>query len=172
MGAVLYFSALHAEKTRHELFRKEEFPVTAPAPSPPGKCNGKPFGSIRDGDPTIGERLEVFAAGAYLWIPFQHIASVQMEAPRRLRDTLWVSAFVLTGPGFQGTDIGQVLIPVIYPFSWKSADESVWLGRTTEWVADDQGREFPVGQKTFLVDGEEVPLLEIRSLEFAADAPA
>jgi type VI secretion system protein ImpE len=170
LGAVLYYSALHAEKTRHELFRKEEFPETAAAASPPGKLNGKPFESIRDADAAIGARLEVFAAGAYLWIPFQHIANVQMEAPRRLRDTLWSPAFVLTGPSFKGTDIGEVLIPVVYPFSWKSSDEPVWLGRTTEWVADDAGHEYPVGQKVFLVDDEEVPLLEIRSLEFASDA--
>jgi type VI secretion system protein ImpE len=114
--------------------------------------------------------LEVFAAGAYLWIPFHHIASVQMQAPRRLRDTLWSPAFVLTGPAFKGTDIGEVLIPAVYPFSWKSSDEPVWLGRTTEWVADDEGHEYPVGQKMFLVDDEEVPLLEMRSLEFASDA--
>lgn len=172
MGAILYYSALHGERTRHELFRKEEFPSAEAAPSPAGKLNGKPFQSIQDADPSIGARLELFAAGAYLWIPFQHIASLHMEAPRRLRDTLWAPAFVLTGPGFQGTDIGEVLIPAVYPFSWKSDDESVWLGRTTEWVADEQGREYPVGHKIFVVDGEEVPLLEIRSLEFAADASA
>jgi type VI secretion system protein ImpE len=170
LGAVLYYSALHAEKTRHELFRKEEFPESAAAASPPGKLNGKPFESIRDADDTVGARLEVFAAGAYLWIPFHHIASVQMEAPRRLRDTLWSPAFVLTGPSFKGTDIGEVLIPAVYPFSWKSSDEPVWLGRTTEWVADDEGHEYPGGQKFFVVDDEEVPLLEIRSLEFASDA--
>ena len=169
MGAVLYYSALHAEKTRHEIFRKEEFPSLPAAASPPGKLNGKPFQSFQDADPSIGARLEVFAAGAYLWIPFQHIASLQMQPPRRLRDTLWSPAFVLTGPSFQGTDIGEVLIPAVYPFSWKSEDEPVWLGRTTEWVADDGGREYPVGQKMFLVDDEEVPLLEIRSLELASD---
>jgi type VI secretion system protein ImpE len=172
MGAVLYYSVLHAEKTRHDIFRKEEYPAAAAAPSPAGKLNGKPFQSIRDADTTIGARLEVYAAGAYLWIPFQHIASMHMEAPRRLRDTLWSPAFVLTGPGFQGTDIGEVLIPAVYPFSWKSEDESVWLGRTTEWVSDDQGHEYPVGRKMFVVDDEEVPLLEIRSLEFASDASA
>ncbi len=170
MGAVLYYSALHAEKTRHEIFRKEEFPSAPAADSPPGELNGKAFLSIRDADPSIGARLEVFAAGAYLWIPFQHIASLQIKAPQRLRDTLWCPAFVLTGPSFQGTDIGEVLIPAVYPFSWKSDDEAIWLGRMTAWVADDQGHEYPVGQKTYLVDGEEVPLLEIRSLEFASDA--
>ncbi|MFN7993063.1 MAG: type VI secretion system accessory protein TagJ [Bryobacteraceae bacterium] len=170
LGAVLYYSALHAEKTRHDLFRKEEYPSVAAAPSPPGTLNGKPFLSIQDADPTVGARLEVFAAGAYLWIPFQHIANVHIEAPKRLRDTLWLPAFIITGPSFQGTDIGEVIIPAIYPFSWKSDSESVWLGRTTEWVGDDAGNEYPVGQKMFLVDGEEVPLLEIRSLEFASDA--
>jgi type VI secretion system protein ImpE len=93
-----------------------------------------------------------------------------MEPPKRLRDTLWSPAFVLTGPSFQGTDIGEVLLPAVYPFSWKSEDQSVWLGRTTEWVGDDKGHEYPVGQKMVVVDDEEVPLLEIRSLEFASDA--
>jgi type VI secretion system protein ImpE len=60
----------------------------------------------------------------------------------------------------------------VYPFSWKSEDQAVWLGRATEWAADDKGNEFPVGQKMFAVDGEEVPLLEIRSLEFFSDASA
>lgn len=172
LGAVLYYSALHAEKTRHDVFRKEEYPSVDAAASPAGKLNGKPFQSIRDADPAVGARLEVFAAGAYLWIPFQHIASLHMEAPRRLRDTLWSPAFVLTGPAFQGTDIGEVLIPAVYPFSWKSEDQPLWLGRTTEWVRDDQNHEYPVGGKMFVVDDEEVPLLEIRSLELASDASA
>jgi type VI secretion system protein ImpE len=172
MGAVLYYSALHGEKVRNEMFQKQEFPAAPAHTSPPGRLNGKPFESISDADPAIGPRLEMYAAGAYLWIPFRHIASVQITPPRVLRDTLWTPAFVLTGPEFQGTDIGQVLIPAIYPFSWKSDDESVWLGRATEWVADDEGHEFPVGQKTFIVDGEEVPLLEVRSLEFTSDATA
>jgi len=146
MGAVLYYSALHAEKTRHDIFRKEEFPAVAAAPSPPGTLNGKPFQSIRDADPVVGARLEVFAAGAYLWIPFHHVASLKMEPPKRLRDTLWTPAFVLTGPSFQGTDIGEVLIPAVYPFTWKSEDEPLWLGRATEWVADNDGHEYPVGQ--------------------------
>jgi len=172
MGAVVFYSALHGEKTRNSMFQKQEFPQTPAPTSPPGTLNGKPFKSISDADPAIGPRLELYAAGAYLWIPFEHVASVQIAPPRILRDTLWTPAIVLTGPSFKGTDIGQVIIPAIYPFSWKSDDESVWLGRTTEWVADDEGHEFPVGQKMFIVDGEEVPLLEVRSLEFTSDATA
>lgn len=167
IGAVLYFSALHAERTRQEMFRTQAFPQsTAPAEGLTGTCNGKPFTSIRDADPDIGGRLEIYAAGSYMWLPFRHIASLQVEPPKRLRDTLWAPAYVLTGPSFQGTDLGEVIIPVIYPFSWKHPEEAVWLGRSTAWGADDQGVEYPSGQKMFLVDGEEVPLLEVRSIEF------
>jgi type VI secretion system protein ImpE len=64
-------------------------------------------------------------------------------------------------------DLGEVLLPAIYPFSWKHANEAVWLGRMTDWTTDEEGREFLSGQKILLVDGEEVPFLEVRSLEFA-----
>ena len=97
-----------------------------------------------------------------------------MGPPQRLRDTLWAPAVVQAGPSFRGMDLGEVLMPAIYPFSWKQEDENVWLGRITDWSADEQGREIPNGQKMLLVDGEEFPFLEIRSLQFAqpADAPA
>jgi len=167
LGAVLYYSALHAEKTRHKVFEKQEFSKDGLASSPAGKLNGRAFLSLRDADPDLGARLEVFAAGAYLWIPFEHVASVQMEAPRRLRDTLWIPAMVQTGPSFKGADLGEVLIPAIYPFSWKHPNEAVWLGRITDWATDEQGTEYPSGQRTLLLDGEEVPFLEIRSLEFS-----
>src|ERR1700756_2569838 len=50
LGAVLYYSALHAEKTRHQVIEKQEFSTDASAPSPPGRLNGRPFASLRDAD--------------------------------------------------------------------------------------------------------------------------
>jgi type VI secretion system protein ImpE len=164
-GAIVYYAALHAEKTRQELFEKQAFPTDATV-SPPGELNGKPFTDLRDADPDIGARLEVFAAGAYLWLPFEHVASLEMGPPSRLRDTLWAPALVQTPPSFRGMDLGEVLIPAIYPFSWKHPDEEVWLGRVTEWSADEKGTEYPSGQKMLLVDGEEIPFLEVRTLQF------
>jgi len=172
-GAIVYYAPLHAEKTRHEIFEKKVFPSDH-ALSRPGSLNGKPFSEIRDADPDIGARLEVFAAGSCVWIPFEHMASLEMGPPQRLRDTLWAPALVQAGPSFRGMDLGEVLLPAIYPFSWKQDDENVWLGRITDWSADEQGREIPNGQKMLLVDGEEFPFLEIRSLQFEqpADVPA
>ena len=145
--------------------RRRTFPADSPA-CPPGELNGKPFTELRDADPDIGARLEVFAAGSYVWLPFEHVESVEMGPPQRLRDTLWAPALVQAAPSFRGMDLGEVLIPAIYPFSWKQEDEQVWLGRMTEWLADETGRESPTGQKTLLVDGEEFPFLEVRTLKF------
>jgi len=166
LGATLYYAALHAEKERNELFRNQAFPPTQSSDEISGVLNDKPFTTFRDADPDVGARLEVYAAGAYLWIPFRHIASVAMAPPKHLRDTIWPSAMVQTGPSFKGAEMGQVIIPGIYPFSWKDPDENVWLGRSTVWGADEEGREYPSGQKVFIVDGEEFPLLEVRTLVF------
>jgi type VI secretion system protein ImpE len=165
-GAIVYYAALHAERTRHELFEKQNFPSDSPA-APAGELNGKPFSEIRDADSDIGARLEVYAAGSYVWLPFEHVASLEVGPPQRLRDTLWAPALVQTAPSFKGLDLGEVLMPAIYPFSWKQPDEQIWLGRVTEFLEDEDGGESPVGQKMFLVDGEEFPFLEVRSLTFS-----
>jgi type VI secretion system protein ImpE len=164
MGALLYRAAIHAEKTRAEMFRTGATPDHKTSASVAGTFNGKPFSSIRDADPRIGDRLEVFAAGQYMWLPFEHIASIRISPPKRLRDTLWTPALLRTGPKFKGVELGEVLLPVLAPLSSVSDDDTVRLGRTTEWVATDDGLEVPVGQKLLLVDDEEVPILEVREL--------
>jgi type VI secretion system protein ImpE len=173
MGALLYRSALHAERTRQDLFQRREFPKPSGG-SPPGAgsvtgtLNGKPFQTITDADPRIGPRLEVFAGGNYLWINFEHLASIQIQPPRRLRDLLWTPAVVRAGPALKDTELGEVLLPVLSPFAWQHPDEAVRLGRMTVWEEDESGAAAPAGQKMLLVDGEEFPLLEIRKLEFAS----
>jgi len=170
MEAVLYFSALHAERVRHDLFLKKEYPAAPVSDeSRGGTIDGRPFESIEDDDPRIGPRLELFAAGAYLWIPMEHIERIEIQAPKRLRDLLWVPALVRTGPKFRGTELGEVLLPVLSPFSYKHPDDNVRLGRATEWQ-EVEGMAVPFGQRAFSVDGEAVPLLETRVIEFAAGA--
>jgi type VI secretion system protein ImpE len=171
MGALLYRSALHAERTRQDLFQKGEYPKPAGGSSPggesiPGTLNGKAFQTITDTDRRIGPRLEVFAGGNYLWISFEHLASIQIPPPRRLRDLLWTPAVVRAGPALKGTDLGEVLLPVLSPFAWQHSDDAVRLGRMTVWQEDESGAAVPAGQKMLLVDSEEFPLLEVRQLEF------
>ena len=170
LGALLYAGALHAERCRRDLFEKKEYPAAPAVPQAPleGTLNGQAFESFEDGDPRIGGRLEVFAAGQYLWLPLEHIASIEMEAPKRLRDLLWKPALVRTGPAFKGRELGEVLIPALTPLAFRHADDAVRLGRMTVWEEMEDAVVAPAGQKTFLVDDEEFPFLELRQLEFHA----
>lgn len=172
MGAVLYFSALHAERTRLEKFSGAQMSTIAPARQFAGTLNGQAFESLVDADPRIGARLELYAAGSYMWIPFEHIVSIEIQAPSKLRDLLWVPALVRTGPSFQDKELGEVLIPVLYPKSYADSNDNVRLGRETYWQEVEGGEPIPLGQKLFLVDGEEFPLLEVREIEFTAQETA
>jgi type VI secretion system protein ImpE len=172
LGTLVYQGALHAERTRHDMFRTASYPRGTPARPVAGTINGQPFTSLTDADPRIGARLEVYAAGQYTWIPFEHLVSIRMEAPKRLRDLLWAPAIVRPGAGFKNYDLGEVLIPVLAPLSSQHADREVRLGRVTEWEELPDGEQAPVGQKLWLIDGEEFPLLEVRELEIAAPTSA
>ena len=168
LGTLLYKAALNAEKTRQEMFEKKTYPkqaVDGAAGAVRGKLNGKEFQTLSDDDPRIGEKLEVFAAGDYMWISYRDIAVFHIEAPKRLRDLLWAPAKLVTGPTFRSRDLGEILLPAISPGSWQHPDDEVKLGRVSEWCEDEAGEIAPFGQKNLLVDGEEVPFLEIRELE-------
>ena len=171
MGTLIYRSALQAERTRCEMFDKKTFPQTEPEPAARAVLNGSAVDTVEDADPRIGARLEVFAAGAYLWLPLAHIASIRVESPRRLRDLIWIPAILRTGPQCKGLDLGEVLIPVLTPLAFRHSDDSVRLGRSTVWEEVD-GKAVPAGQKMLLVNGEEFPILEVRTLEFAAASAA
>ena len=164
MGMLIYQSALHAERLRQTMFEQGTWPG-GPAPrAVSGTLNGQPFSSLADADPRIGARLELFAAGQYTWIPFEQIASVSVQPPKRLRDLLWTPARVRTADNFRGVELGEVLVPALAPLTWRHPDGAVRLGRVTEWAALEDGAEAPVGQKMLLVDGEEFPILELREL--------
>jgi type VI secretion system protein ImpE len=167
IGVLLYRSALYAERQRQDLFEHGASPSPSEIPERAGVINGKPFKSFVDADPRIGAKLELFAAGNYLLLPFEHIASIRIMPPKRLRDLVWTPAAVCTTPSFKEAELGEVLLPVLSPFSWRHADDDVKLGRATVWE-QPEGRDeaIPFGQKMWLADDEEIPLLELRELEF------
>jgi type VI secretion system protein ImpE len=165
MGALLYRSALHAERTRQDLFLAVgQVAGPPPASTVAGTVNGQPFTSISDADPRVGARLEVFAAGQYTWIPFAQLSEVRVEEPQRLRDLLWAPARVKAGPTFRDFEFGEVLVPAVAPLSWRHADWQVRLGREVDWQTLPDGDEVPLGPKMLLIDDELIPILEVREL--------
>lgn len=192
MGALLYRAAIAGERTRQDMFREklaaangsaggngasaekavtaEEAATAQKADPVSGSLNGREFQSIEDADPRIGARLEVLAGVNYMWIPLEHITLIEMDAPKRLRDLLWAPARVHTSEGFEGADLGEVLLPVLSPASGSHSDDAVRLGRATVWEHTPDGEEIPFGQKMLIADGEEFPLLELRRLEIRQPA--
>lgn len=175
-GTLLYRAALDGERVREHMFATGDFPAGA-APGPVrGTLNGRPFDHVEDADPRVGARLEVFAGGRYLWLPFAHLAAVRMEAPARLRDLRWAPARLATGPSVRDLELGEVLLPALTPAAWRHADPDVRLGRATDWDDLPDGDFAPVGQKLLRLhtaDGESlVPLLEVRELLVTPTPPA
>src|SRR5215470_10226768 len=170
MGVLLYRSALYAERQRQDVFERGQFPseqADDDSPDRGGTANGKSFSYFSDADPRTGAKLEIFPAGNYLLLPLEHIASIEIPPPTKLRDLIWTPAAVRTTPAFKGTELGEVLLPVLAPFSWRHPDETVRLGRMTVWEkAEGSEYQVPFGQKMWLVDDEEIPFLELRALEF------
>jgi type VI secretion system protein ImpE len=165
-GILVYKAALHAERTRQEMFQSGTFPADTLRPSGRGAVNGTSAASFTDVDPRIGDHLEVFIAGSYTWIPLEYVASLAVEPPTKLRDLIWVPARLEVTPAFRLQELGEVLLPVLSPLSWKHEQDSVRLGSTTVWVEDERFGSVPFGQKIFVADDEEMAILELRSLTF------
>jgi type VI secretion system protein ImpE len=174
-GMMLYRSALHAERTRQEMFRSGSLPVASDGAESAdgGTWNEKPFGYLGDADDRIGDHLEVFIAGSYTWIATHYIERLEIEAPKDLRDLLWARARIEASPKFRLQELGEILLPVIAPLSYQSSDDQVKLGRLSVWEKQPDGTERLSGQKLLLVDGAEIPLLEFRSIVWStAETPA
>jgi type VI secretion system protein ImpE len=125
---------------------------------------------VLDTDPRIGPNLEVYIAGSYTWIPFFHLRKVEISRPTNLRDLMWLTARIQTSPEFQVQELGEVFLPAISPLSSKHPDESVQLGRETAWEEESVYGALPFGTKILSIDGTDVPLVNIRSLEWPSGA--
>ena len=167
-GTLLYRSALHAERTRQSMFANRETPPIKDEEVYGGVCNEKTFAEITDSDPRIGANLEVFLAGSYTWIPIHYLRRLEIQPPVNLRDLVWAQARVETSADFRLQELGEVLIPVLCPLSFRHADESVHLGRESVWESDETFGEIPYGAKMMVIDGTDVPLLDLRSVTWSA----
>lgn len=134
------------------------------APARKGMINGQPFEWIADADARFGPALEAVVDGAYHWLPLQHVAKLELQAPKDLRDLIWMEgALTLTNGGSFG-----VLIPSRYPGAESAADAATVMGRRTDWAEIGEGMFRGTGQKMLATDADDFPLLEVRTLEFEA----
>jgi type VI secretion system protein ImpE len=139
-------------------------------PAVTGKWNGRAFLDLRDYDDAVGGFLELIVKDKYAWLAFEQIRRIQMKPPEKLRDLLWIPTRVEAADG----TVGEVFVPALYAGSSRQGNDLVRLGRMTEWKAVSEDLSLGIGQRLFLVDDEDRPILEARTIEFdgAATAPA
>ncbi len=119
-----------------------------------------------DGDTRLGPVCEVFVNGQYYWLPFESCAGIQVEAPADLRDLVWSPAELLL------PNEGRVpaLIPTRYPettvLTAENAD-SLKESRATEWVERAPEVWVGLGQRVWMSDVGEHPILDTRNISFA-----
>ena len=129
-----------------------------------GKCGDVEFDDFRDLDDLSCATLEVLTStGKYFWIAPEKVESIDPLPVESPRDLLWrpVSMSVAGGPD------GNVYLPVIYAAAENPEDESLRLGRATDWKGGDSEPTLGQGQRTFLVGNEDRPVLSLDSITFA-----
>jgi type VI secretion system protein ImpE len=112
--------------------------------------------------------LEVVVGTKYFWVPFEQIAEIQVRASDRLRSRFWCEALLRL---IDGSSHG-VLLPALYPDSWRNSDDRVRLGGVTRWEERDNGIVIGVGPRLWLFDFGDMALLEVRHVRFDRGAGA
>jgi type VI secretion system protein ImpE len=202
IGSIIYREVLAAERARRAVFAKDGTPdfLTAPpeyaalylealrtqrsgggekarvliekalamTPALSGSVDGEAFDHFEDSDPFIGPFLELLVNEKYAWLPFEQIRRIEIQKPKQLRDLIWARAKLEA----RGGDLGEVFIPVLYPGSSDREDESIKLGRATDWIDAGGGLARGVGQRLFLASGVDRAVLEVTEISFAETGEA
>jgi type VI secretion system protein ImpE len=133
-------------------------------PHTPGLHNDSPFDDLRDADDLLAGTFEVLTTtGKYFWIPTERVVSAEFHPPKRPRDLIWrrCSMSVAEGPD------GDVYVPVIYA-GGDPVSDLLKLGRETDWTDPDAGPVRGIGQRVLLCGDEDVAIMDIGNLRFAA----
>jgi len=137
--------------------------ANAAVPALAGTIDGVAFEGIYDADERFGTVLEVFGAGGiYSWVPLESIESITMNPPAAPRDVILRPANLILKDGIEG----DVLLPGLYPDSWRSADGELQLGQATEWLGADGEPSRGVGVRQFLAAAATLPLTAVRQIRF------
>jgi type VI secretion system protein ImpE len=127
---------------------------------------------LADGDARLGPVCEVFANGQYYWLPLESCTGIFIDAPADMRDLVWSAAELLL------PNEGRVpaLIPTRYPETVQTTltnADQLLQSRATHWIEQAPDMWFGVGQRVWMSDTGEHPILDTRMISAmpAASAP-
>ncbi|MFT3925131.1 MAG: type VI secretion system accessory protein TagJ [Myxococcales bacterium] len=133
------------------------------APATLGRADAQSFAWIADADSRLGPVLEAIVLGRYCWIPFDLIENLTFEAPKDLRDLVWMPGLIT----LRGQDAQVVFVPARYPGT-EHQDDAHKLSRKTTWEERGQTTFCGLGQRVFATDTGDLSLLDLRQLTLQA----
>lgn len=128
------------------------------------QVNGNRVEDFRDYNDLTSSVLEVIIKDSYVWVPFEQVERIEFTPPKSLRDLFWIQAKLETANGTNG----EVMIPSIYAGSYKNQNDQVRLGRMTDWRELGEDTYIGEGLKLFWAEGEAVPVLDLKTVDFNA----
>ncbi len=131
------------------------------APAIAGAINGEPFEWLCDSDSRLGPIFEFYTNGCYYWIPLSAIRSVALEKPQDLRDVVWQPAELT----LVNESTLRGLAPARYP-ARPDDDDSLRLGRRTEWTELGGEQVAGRGQKVLITEQGDHAVLDVRTISF------
>jgi type VI secretion system protein ImpE len=179
---LLRTSALERAPTSAGTCSVHQLPIAAPtahAPPRTAAAQEHSFEWLADSDTRLGPVCEVMAAGAYRWLAFADIAHLHLEAPTRLLDLVWLPAKMQLRGGPAASREIHGYLPARYPLvstetnettaattpaPGHASDDALLLARITRWHDVGDTGVFAQGQKTWMTEGIDWPLLDIREI--------
>jgi len=127
--------------------------------------DGEAYSDFRDYNDLTMCVFEAIVKDVYVWLPFEHVESIEFLDRKSLRDVYWPQAKVEMVNG----TTGEMFLPSLYANTWKHPDDLVRLGRSVDWR--DLGQELYIGEgsRIFWMSGRDRPMLDIKSIRFNRD---
>lgn len=124
------------------------------------------FAWLADADSRLGPVCELLIDNHYYWVPFNEIASITFQKPMNIVHLVWRHALIKLRSGLQKV----CQIPARYPITSESSDSHRLCHRTDWFPLDDSQEHYSgQGQKSWLTDGSEYPLLTLHQVNFTQD---
>lgn len=117
------------------------------------------FRDYNDGTMCI---IEAIFKDTYVWLPMEQIIRINFMERKSLRDVFWRQAEVEVRNGLGG----EMFVPSLYVNSWKSDNDEVRLGRTTNWREVGNDTFAGEGLRMFFTQGEVKTIFDLEKIEF------
>lgn len=138
--------------------------VTNDLPELGGQADDSEFAWFCDGDSRLGPSFELILNGEYYWISATNVAKIDFTQPTSVLDLVWAPVKLKLVNG----GAHDAYMPARYPIASTSTteDDAILIGSRTEWDEVSGHTWHGRGRRTWLANGEDIPMFQATTLNF------